>query len=212
MLLLNKSKEREKKKRKSVQLTGNSDNQFSGQLRQTPNGATTGAEVTGEANDRVNRVQNVITETKPNDEPNSKADNQSTDGNSSSSSDLAGPDKEKDAGSSSQGTDSAVHSESEADSLQELAEAIYRRKSKLDRLERECYSFMSRLANRNRTADEERPAGLAEERSNEQYDDSSLILGSYSSRATLVCQRKLCGLAAMPVSILMTILMVIDLV
>lgn len=197
LLLLNKSKDREKKKRKSVQLTGNSDNnQFSGQLRQS----STDAAVTGEAspvNSQVNRVAD--TESKPNNDlnndlnndSNSKADNQSMDGNSSSSSD---PDKEKDTGGSSQGTDSAVHSESEADSLQELAEAIYRRKSKLDRLERECYSFMSRLANRNRT--EERPASVAEERSNEQYDNSNLILGSYSSsrlsRLDCVC---VCGYA-----------------
>ena len=184
VLLLNKSKERGKKKRKSVQLAGNLDNQLSGQLRQSAAvDSEMTSEISNEMSSKVNSETNLDQSNDSDNQTNSKLDNQ--DGNLSTSSDSNDPaaDKEKDT-SSSQGTDSAVHSESEAsDSLQELAEAIYRRKSKLDRLERECYSFMSRLANRNRASDdaEGRSAGLADERANEQYDNSNLILGSYSS-------------------------------
>ena len=225
--LLQKSKEREKKRRKSVQsvqnqLTSNLDNQLSGQLngqlsgqlRQAGeasgelsnavngemisqvNGDVTGelnSELTSQMNSEVNSEMNAI-QANVHDETNSsnQSNGDSTDGNLSTSSDSNDPtaDKirtadEKDTGSS-QGTDSAVHSESEADSLQELAEAIYRRKSKLDRLERECYSFMSRLANRNRTTDDAEgrsdQANLVDERANEQYDNSNLILGSYVLR------------------------------
>lgn len=67
--------------------------------------------------------------------------------------------------------DSAVHSESEADSLQELATAIFRRKSKLDRLERECYNFMSRLANRNKSIDAEETNKQEEESEENEYQN-----------------------------------------
>ena len=95
--------------------------------------------------------------------------------------------------------DSAVHSESEADSLQELAAAIYRRKSKLDRLERECFSFMSRLANRNRTLDSnqvdqsnlEQLDDELNDYQNDQYEDSNLIIGRLYSDISIYKKNEL---------------------
>ena len=170
LLLLNKTK----RKRKSIEnqlTTGHLENELNSQLN-------------NELDKQLNNECRL-------------EENGTDSGNSSASSDLnqsivnkETDDKNQETQtSSSSNCDSAVHSESEsADSLQELAAAIYRRKSKLDRLEKECYTFMSRLANRNRTLNEETNGEQNLEQLTGQFDESNsnLILGMCEANLSLV--------------------------